>query len=162
MQRPDIPARCRRVLLPLTAAAVLPLVLAIPGCDTVPDYANPAEWYRGVVGAFDSEEPQAEAARAEPGAGRPFPDLVAVTAGLKTSGIDAGLAAGSIKLVGDVSCDGTVNAVDAALVLQFGAGLLEDLGCPNQGDVNDDGMITSVDAALILQFTAGLLDNPSP
>ena len=77
MQRPDIPARCRRVLLPLTAAAVLPLVLAIPGCDTVPDYANPAEWYRGVVGAFDSEEPQAKAARAEPGAGRPFPDLVA-------------------------------------------------------------------------------------
>ena len=82
MPRPDIPARCRRVLLPLTAAAVLPWVLAIPGCDSVPDYANPAEWYRGVVGALDSEEPQtesaqAESARAEPGAGRPFPDLVA-------------------------------------------------------------------------------------
>ena len=57
---------------------------------------------------------------------------------------------------GDVNCDGSVNAVDAALVLQFSAGLLASVPCAEGADVNGDGGITSVDAALILQFTAGL------
>ena len=58
---------------------------------------------------------------------------------------------------GDVNCDGRVNAVDAALVLQFSAGLLGSLPCENGGDVDGDGEVTSIDAALILQFSAGLI-----
>ena len=63
-------------------------------------------------------------------------------------------------LPGDANCDGTVNSIDAALVLQFNAGLLGSLPC--RGDVNGDGKVTSIDAALILQFAAGLLDSLPP
>ena len=63
---------------------------------------------------------------------------------------------------GDANCDGTVASTDAALVLQFNAGLLDALLCHEAADVNGDGSITSVDAALILQFTAGLLDGLPP
>jgi hypothetical protein len=62
-----------------------------------------------------------------------------------------------VGLLGDVNCDGLVNAVDAALILQLIAGLLDELECPQNGDVNDDGAINAVDAALILQLVAGLL-----
>ena len=59
--------------------------------------------------------------------------------------------------LGDANCDGAVNSIDAALILQFGAGLLDSLPCEGGGDVNGDGEVTSIDAALVLQFTAGLL-----
>ena len=58
---------------------------------------------------------------------------------------------------GDANCDGTVNAVDAALILQFSADLIDSLACQDAADVNGDGEVTSVDAALILQFVAGLV-----
>ncbi len=63
---------------------------------------------------------------------------------------------------GDVNCDGVVNSIDAALVLQFNAALLGSLACAGGADVNADGSINSVDAALILQFTAGLLSSLPP
>ena len=63
---------------------------------------------------------------------------------------------------GDANCDGSVNSIDAALVLQYDAGLLGSLGCQDAADVNNDGTINSIDAALILQFTAGLLDSLGP
>ncbi len=65
-------------------------------------------------------------------------------------------------LVGDASCDGAVNVVDAALVLQFNAGLLGSLPCVGNADANVDGRINAIDVALILQFTAGLLDSLEP
>ena len=65
----------------------------------------------------------------------------------------------SAGLVGDANCDGGVNSIDAALVLQLDAGLLGALGCELNADVNNDGNINAIDAALILQFTAGLLDS---
>jgi Tol biopolymer transport system component len=65
-------------------------------------------------------------------------------------------------LAGDVSCAGGVNSIDAALLLQFEAGLLAELSCLGAADVNTDGQVDSRDAALILQVTAGLLPQPSP
>ena len=63
---------------------------------------------------------------------------------------------------GDVNCNGSVDAVDAALVLQFNAGLFASVPCAEGADVNGDGDITSVDAALILQFVAGLIGRLPP
>lgn len=60
---------------------------------------------------------------------------------------------------GDVNCDGGADSIDAALVLQQDAGLIEALPFSKHGDVNEDGKIDSTDAALILQFTAGLLNS---
>ena len=56
-------------------------------------------------------------------------------------------------LVGDTSCDGVVNVIDAALLLQFNAGLLGSLPCADGADANGDGTINAIDVALILQFT---------
>lgn len=58
-------------------------------------------------------------------------------------------------LRGDANGDGRVDAIDAALVLQFTAGLIGSV--PGNGDANGDGTVNAVDAALILQYSAGLL-----
>lgn len=63
---------------------------------------------------------------------------------------------------GDANCGGVADSIDAAIVLQFGAGLLDELACPDAADVTGDGIIDSRDAALILQFGAGLLDRLPP
>jgi hypothetical protein len=69
---------------------------------------------------------------------------------------------GPPSLVGDANCDGTANALDVALLLQLGAGLIPTLPCPNRGDANQDGNLNALDAALVLQFSAGLLTNLPP
>ncbi|MDZ4277503.1 MAG: pre-peptidase C-terminal domain-containing protein [Dehalococcoidia bacterium] len=61
------------------------------------------------------------------------------------------------KPPGDVNDDGLISSVDAALILQLGAGLVGSLPNEPSGDVNGDGDVTSVDAALILQCVAGLI-----
>ena len=61
---------------------------------------------------------------------------------------------------GDVDCTGGATSLDAALVLQFNARLIDTLPCPNEGDVNGDGSIGPRDAALILQISAGLFVLP--
>jgi hypothetical protein len=58
--------------------------------------------------------------------------------------------------IGDANGDGTVNSIDAAIVLQYTAALI---GPPSNSDVNGDSSITAVDAALILQYDAGLIDS---
>ena len=68
----------------------------------------------------------------------------------------------SDKQVGDVNSDGQVNAIDAALILQFGAGLIGSVPNPGSADVNSDGQINAIDAALILQFSAGLVGSLPP
>ena len=60
--------------------------------------------------------------------------------------------------VGDASCNGTVDPLDAALILQFAAGLTPALPCPSQADASRDGVVDPLDAALVLQFSAGLID----
>ena len=63
---------------------------------------------------------------------------------------------------GDANCDGTVNAIDATVILRFTGGLLGELPCAVAADANDDGDVTSLDAALILQVAAGLLPGLPP
>ena len=60
---------------------------------------------------------------------------------------------------GDADCSGSVNSIDAALALQFTAGLVDSLPCSQFADVNEDGTVNALDAVLILQFVAGLLDD---
>ena len=66
------------------------------------------------------------------------------------------------RVLGDVNCDGSVNSIDASLVLQQSAGLLATVSCPGEADVNGDGVIDSLDAALLLQHDAGLLPGFEP
>lgn len=58
---------------------------------------------------------------------------------------------------GDVNCNGQVNSIDAALVLQYGAGLTSTLGCLAAADVNENGNVDAIDAAIILQYDAGFI-----
>ena len=58
--------------------------------------------------------------------------------------------------------DGYVNSVDALLIIQYDAELLDTLENPRSADVNQSGRINSIDAALVLQYTAGLLDELPP
>jgi Tol biopolymer transport system component len=57
--------------------------------------------------------------------------------------------------LGDANGDGHVNSIDAALILQFTAGLLPSIS-PN-ADANQDGRTNAIDALVVLQFGAGLL-----
>lgn len=67
-----------------------------------------------------------------------------------------------VGLVGDANCDGVVNSIDAALVLQLDAGLITNLLICALPDANQNGTINAIDAALILQFSAGLVGNLPP
>lgn len=64
--------------------------------------------------------------------------------------------------VGDANCNGAVNAIDAAIVLQSSAGLLATIPCADNADANQNGTVNSLDAALILQFAAGLIGHLPP
>jgi plastocyanin len=64
--------------------------------------------------------------------------------------------------VGDANCNGSVDSIDAALILQFSASLTNSLPCQQNADVNASGAIDSIDAALVLQHTAGLLPSLPP
>lgn len=72
---------------------------------------------------------------------------------------DSGTTSGS-GLVGDANCNGGVDSLDALFILQFSAGLLPSLGCPQNADANGDGAVSSLDAALVLQYAAGLTTSP--
>ena len=63
---------------------------------------------------------------------------------------------------GDANCDGSINSIDAALVLQLTAGILTQMPCAGDPDANGDGDVTSIDAALILQYSAGLIGHLPP
>ncbi len=62
------------------------------------------------------------------------------------------------KPLGDANCDGQVNAIDSATVLQVTAALADYANCHYVADVDGDGTIGSIDAVLILQLEAGLID----
>ncbi|MDZ4277549.1 MAG: hypothetical protein U1B78_00265 [Dehalococcoidia bacterium] len=58
---------------------------------------------------------------------------------------------------GDGDCSGLVDSVDAALALQFEAGVAGSLPCQALADLSGDAQVTALDAALVLQIVAGLL-----
>lgn len=60
-----------------------------------------------------------------------------------------------VSLLGDVNGDGEVNNVDAALVLKYDAGIIDEA---DNADVNNDGEVNNVDAALILKYDAGIIE----
>jgi hypothetical protein len=79
--------------------------------------------------------------------------------------IDAALSHGGVtcteepaKLLGDADCNGELSAIDATLILQYGAKLIDSVPCPDSADVNGDGAINAIDAAIVLQIVAGLLE----
>lgn len=85
-----------------------------------------------------------------------------LAAGLTLGGIGVGIdhAAGKLITTGDVNCSGETNSIDAALVLQKTAGLIDRLACEEEGDVNGDDILNAVDAALILKYAAGFIGEP--
>ncbi|HEY8172913.1 MAG TPA: dockerin type I repeat-containing protein, partial [Dehalococcoidia bacterium] len=62
-----------------------------------------------------------------------------------------------VMALGDFNCDGAIDSIDAALILQVNAGMAVPLPCTGDGDVNHDGELDALDALLILQFNAGLI-----
>ncbi|MCH8849713.1 MAG: hypothetical protein IIC89_02675 [Chloroflexi bacterium] len=72
-------------------------------------------------------------------------------------------ALGSDTTRGDVDGSGEVNSIDALLILQFDAAIIDPPPNPEKwyqnGDLNEDGLLDSLDATLILQFHAGLIDS---
>jgi hypothetical protein len=59
---------------------------------------------------------------------------------------------------GDADCSGAIDSVDAALVLQYEAALIDPLLCAAYADVNRDGLVNSIDAVLILQHGTCLIE----
>lgn len=57
----------------------------------------------------------------------------------------------------DVNCAAGANSVDAALLLQFDAGLVSTLPCEFLADANGDGSVNAIDAAIVLQLDGGLI-----
>ena len=62
------------------------------------------------------------------------------------------------KLLGDADCSGEVTSLDASWILQYSAGLVEQVPCPELADVNGDGHVDAVDSTIVLQKVAGLID----
>jgi hypothetical protein len=54
-------------------------------------------------------------------------------------------------------CDFGLDSTDAAVVLQWEAGLSIQPGCAIFLDLNRDALVNSVDASIILQYEAGLV-----
>ena len=61
-------------------------------------------------------------------------------------------------ILGDVNGDGYVDSDDAALILKYDVGLIDEMN-ETLGDVNGDGYVDSDDAALILKYDVGLIEN---
>ena len=60
---------------------------------------------------------------------------------------------------GDSFVDGYVDSDDAALILKYDVGLIDEDGLDTaMGDVNGDGYVDSDDAALILKYDVGLIE----
>lgn len=61
-------------------------------------------------------------------------------------------------VLGDVNGDGSIDNLDASIILQYDAGILSDAIPSELGDTNNDGMVDNLDAVLILKYDAGLIN----
>jgi hypothetical protein len=95
-----------------------------------------------------------------PGTDPGWVDIVSLTTG-ETQRIWV-LRAPSGPRVGDASCDGRVDSVDATFVLQYAAGLIGSLPCGGNADANGDSGIDAVDATGILQYNVGFIASLPP
>ena len=78
MERLERPAKRRRGALPGSGLFVaLAAMLVLSGCSSVPDYANPVEWYNSTVDIFSDDAPPPLPVEQAPGANEPFPELSA-------------------------------------------------------------------------------------
>lgn len=64
-----------------------------------------------------------------------------------------------LAALGDVNADGRITALDASLILQYDAMLINSLENMEGADVSGDGRITALDASLILQYDAMLIQD---
>jgi hypothetical protein len=91
------------------------------------------------------------------------PFWLPTASGANIAAVSVGTGTVSGFATGDVNRDGTVNSLDALVILQVYAGLTAPwLCCPDNSealDVNGDGLFNSIDAVLVLQFSAGLIPN---
>lgn len=61
-------------------------------------------------------------------------------------------------LLGDANDDGTINNIDAMLILQYAVGLKNQADLAYAAcDVNGDNMVNNIDAMLVLQYAVGLI-----
>jgi murein DD-endopeptidase MepM/ murein hydrolase activator NlpD len=67
-----------------------------------------------------------------------------------------------LPIYGDANCDLRVNSIDAAVLLQYSAGLVRTLCSLQAADSNANGRVDPIDAQLILQFSAGIIDRLPP
>ena len=61
--------------------------------------------------------------------------------------------------LGDANGDGSINALDSLVILQFSAGMIPVLPHPEVSDTSGNGSVDPLDALLILQFAAGMIDH---
>jgi hypothetical protein len=59
--------------------------------------------------------------------------------------------------LGDANCDGRVTSLDASIVLQFTAYLVNDLPCLAYADMTANGYVNVLDAFFILAYVAGYI-----
>lgn len=76
MGKREYSAMARRGKLPANGLiAALAALMVLSGCSSVPDYANPVEWYNSTVDFFDDDAPPPIPVADVPGANEPFPEL---------------------------------------------------------------------------------------
>ena len=63
--------------------------------------------------------------------------------------------------LGDANCDGRVTSLDASVVLQFSAYLVDHLPCPLNADMTGNGYVNVLDAFFILAYVAGYILLPA-
>jgi len=149
---------------PLSAAFSQPLDVAVAADGTiyVADFAAGLISYLApdAGASTPAPTPTASPATPTPPGATPTPLAATPTASAATPTPSAATPPGAG--LGDVNCDGMINSIDAALVLQLSSGLTASLPCSGNADVNVSGAVNAIDAALILQRVAGLIDHLPP